>query len=216
MNLDLFKVSDDIYALSDLKNDIFFHKIPKEKIKYYLVAAKNVGSTVADTHKRLYEPNLFTNLLRDKNISVNEIDKEYTGKKNSFRPEVHFYKREINVMKKTIERLCVELGDKFNYELIYNLYVAHEVFHFIEHEKRVKTCQILDQIEIFKLGPFKKLSTVEKTCDIAAHFYCKELFKLDFHPKTLDFVYMIEQKFITEDQLVKYFKELNDILKSIA
>ena len=210
--MDLFKISDEIYALSDLQSDHLFKKIPPEKIQYYISSALKIGRTVAETSKTLYKDFELRKNCKERKIKINIIDKEYRVGKIRFRAEILLKLRHINIMRESIIQLHECIGDKLTFDELVDIHIAHELFHLIEHDKNVKTNQLLDKIRIFKVGVFTKHSTIVKTSEIAAHAYCKELLNLDFHPKALDYQYMLNNNTITENKLIDFFDHLQKLL----
>jgi hypothetical protein len=210
--MDLYNISDELYALSDLTTDHLFKKIPKEKIRYYVYSACNIGKTVANTSRMINKNLGLRESCKARKIKINIIDKEYVVGKIKFRAEILLRKRTINIMKESISQIQESVDDKFTFDELVDIHVAHELYHFIEHDKAVKTNQILDKVDVFKIGPFSRHSTIVKTSEIAAHTYCKELLNLDFHPKALDYLYMLKHNMTTEDKLKEYFKQLQKIM----
>ena len=212
MSLNLFKISDKLYAMSDLYSDHLFRKIPKSKLHYYIDYSIKIGNTVAETTKHLNKNFKLREICRERNININIINKEYRAGKIKFRTEIFLRKRKINIMEESIIQLQECLNDRFTFDEVVNIHIAHELYHFIEYDKKVKTNQILEKIESFKLGCFKRHSTIVKTSEIAAHAYCKKLLSLNFHPKVLDYQYMMKQNIINEKKLEEYFANLERFL----
>jgi hypothetical protein len=210
--MDLYKVSDELYALSDLTTDHLYNKIPKGKIRYYVYSASNLGKTVANTSKMINKNLGLRESCEARKIKINIIDKEYIVGKIKFRAEILLRKRHINIMRESINQIHECVGDKFTFDELVDIHVAHELYHFIEHDKAVKTNQILDKVDIFKIGPYTRRSTIVKTSEMAAHTYCEELLNLDFHPKALDYLYMLKHNMTTEDKLKDYFENLQEIM----
>ena len=212
MSINLYTISDRLYAMSDLYTDHLFSKIPKSKLHYYIDYPIKIGNTVAETTKYLNKNFKLREICMERNINIDIIDKEYRVGKIKFRAEIFLRKRKINIMGASIKQLQECLDDKFTFDEVVDIHIAHELYHFIEYDKKVKTNQILDKIESFKFGCFKRHSTIVKTSEIAAHAYCKKLLGLNFHPKALDYQYMMKQNIINEKKLEEYFKNLESFL----
>ena len=100
---------------------------------------------------------------------------------------------------------------------MYKIHLAHEFYHFLEFKNNKNTNDMLDSIDIYFFRGIKRKSTILKTREIAAHSFCKEILKLKFHPKILDYIYLIEKEKIDLKEFKKYINELKDLyIKELA
>lgn len=206
----LYFLNDEILSLLELVEDSLFHNIPKEKIKYYINEAVQIGKNLANE----YKGKDIESLLRNHGVEV--VIKECCESKNlDIRGEIIFDKEEkqIIIYKNSINQIIEFLkkhGLSISRKEVYNIHLAHEFYHFLEYSNNDNTNYKLDKIEIVLGRLIKRKATILKTREIAAHAFCKEILNLKFHPKLLDYIYLIESKKINLIEFKKYIKELEE------
>ncbi|KJB87681.1 hypothetical protein AZ66_11865 [Paenibacillus sp. E194] len=203
----LSRLTDEVLGCMELRQDPLFHKLPPEKIPYYVRESLQAGRLAAATYKGLG----IRGMCRDAGLRY-EIT-EASGKFHnvSFRAQIDFTKTtpEIILYASSLEGMrtvCQEiLGERFSrsaadLDLLVDIHLAHEFYHWLEYREQIFTNEKLERIEVFKLGPYTRKSSVVQCCEIAAHAFCKELLGLPFLPNLLDYAYMIrEQQLATGD-----------------
>lgn len=205
---DLRYLDDEVLSLLELREDFLFHKLTKEQIKYYINESINLGQkTAQDFNNKDIEE-----LLKNNGVSI-IIEETNKSKKLDLRADIHFDDKikEIKIYKKSLNQIYEVLksfGLKVTEKQVYQIHLAHEFYHFIEFKDDKYTNDRLDKIVCFSLGPIKRKSTILKTREIAAHAFCKKLLNLKFHPKILDYIYLIENNEISNKELQKTVKEL--------
>lgn len=189
-------LNDEALAYAELKNDLLFHKIPKDKINYYINESLNLGRNKAKEYKN-------SNIMEICKANGLKIDivKE-SGKFYSvrFRAEISFSKKEniIKIYESSLIDLmnsCNKttfLEDKLTYEDVINIHLAHEFYHFIEYKEKQYTNELLDPINILEIWKLRKKSSVLKCSEIAAHKFCKDLLGLKYMPNIYDYLYLVE------------------------
>lgn len=204
----LYFLTDEILSLLELKEDSLFHKIPKEKIKFYINEASEIGKNIAIKYKNQD----IESLLKSNGVDV--VIKESCESKNlDIRGEIIFDKKEkqIVIYKNSMDQILStlkEYGFNISKREVYNIHLAHEFYHFLEFNNNENTNNKLDEIDISFLGLIKRKATILKTREIAAHAFCKEILNLKFHPKMLDYIYLIENKKINLIEFKNYIDEL--------
>jgi len=197
----LSDLSDEILGCMELCQDPLFHKIPPEKILYYVHESLQAGRLAAATYKGLG----IRGMCRDAGLRY-EIT-EASGKFHnvSFRaqidfskttPEIILYASSLKGMRTVCqeilgERLC---GSAADLDLLVDIHLTHEFYHWLEYREQIFTNEKLERIEVFKLGPYTRKSSVVQCCEIAAHAFCKELLGLPFLPNLLDYAYLIGEQ----------------------
>lgn len=209
----LYFLNDEILGLLELQDDMLFHKIPKNKIKYYINEASNIGKREAEKYRGknlddILQYNGVETIIRDTSKS----------KRLDLRGEIIFDKKEkiIIIYKDSMEQLynCLkEAGIVISKNMVYDIHLAHEFYHFIEYKNNKNTNELLDKIETISIGVIKKKSSIIKTREVAAHSFCKEVLGLKFHPKLMDYIYLIQNNRLDEKELRKY---VDDSLKKIV
>jgi hypothetical protein len=204
----LYFLTDEILSLLELKEDRLFDKIPKEKISYYINESNKIGR---DTSIK-YKNEDIEKLLKDNGVKV--LIKDHCQSKNlDIRGEIIFdeKERQIIIYKNSIEQIVETLkgyGLNISKKEVYNIHLAHELYHFLEFKNEENTNYLLEKIDINFGRLIKRKSTILKTREIAAHAFCKELLNLKFHPKLLDYIYLIENKKIDLKEFKSYIDNL--------
>lgn len=208
------KASDRIMSMAELMEDDSFKKIPKDRIDYYIDESMKIGIELANTIIENYEN--IEEIYNDKQVKI-EMEEEYDfevvklkGKYEEYKKKIILYDRSIKKMVAAYEKLNIEFLD---YDLVYNILLIHELFHYLESEEIGKTYDQLEQVNIFKLFPIKKQYPIMKTSDIAANIFTKKVLNLSFNPKVLNYLYMLGTGYIDEAGVLNYFEELNKRLR---
>lgn len=204
-------LNDINLSLLDLMEDNLFHKIPKNKVSYYINEAIKIGKDEAIKYKNKD----LNQVLKENNVEVIIKPQRPNSKYVDIRAEINFTnkKREITLYQNSIDELYNSLKDvnmNVTKQKVINIHLAHEFYHYLEFKDKKFTNEKLDKIENFKIGPFRLKSTIVKTKEIAAHSFCKELLGLTIHPKTLDYMYLINKGKLDEKRLKNKIKELED------
>lgn len=204
--------SDELMAICELMEDPIFRKIPKDKIKYYIENSFIIGCEKAAMLKKNCGNKTLTELCMDNGITVNIIDKPYKVMDTNYRAEIIYSENQINILKPSIMLMEEQLKDIADIEKIIDIHIAHEFYHFLEYRSKKDTADMLSPVTILKIGKFNKKSKVIKTCEIAAHAFCKEYLNLPFHPKALDFIFLINKGEMSYDEFVQYLEYVTNIL----
>ena len=199
------KTDDRFLAYLELRKDTFFHKIPTEKIRYYIDGALAYGKQLAVTVDFVDSSELCDRL------GVMVI-KEITGKTETVRGTLELAKN-----KKTIrmyQQPLRQIAHDHNITLaqLEEAVLLHELFHLLEEQTRSTTEQ-LERIETMQFLGFKRTAAVRQTREIAAHAFVKERMQLPFLPNYWDYSWDVED---TRESLLA-IEEFRSIMeKSVA
>lgn len=180
------EVDDRFLAYLELRKDTFFHKIPTEKIRYYIDGALAYGKQLAVTAD-FVDPSELCDRL-----GVMVI-KEITGKTETVRGTLELAKN-----KKTIrmyQQPLRQIARDHNITLaqLEEAVLLHELFHLLEEQTRSTTEQ-LERVETMQFLGFKRTAAVRQTREIAAHAFVKERMQLPFLPNYWDYSWDVEDK----------------------
>ncbi|MEF2968208.1 hypothetical protein V3851_20460 [Paenibacillus sp. M1] len=189
------EASDEVMACAELAQDPLFHKIPPDRIPYYVRASLEAGRAAAAA----YAGRSVRDICGREGLRY-EISKR-SGKFHnvSFRaqidfakpsPEVIIYASSLAEMEQACRAVMGEANSPERERLI-DIHLAHELYHYLEYKSGNFTNERLEPITVFRIGPFAKTSTVVKCSEIAAHAFCKEIIGLPFLPNLLDYMYLI-------------------------
>ena len=199
------KTDDRFLAYLELRKDTFFHKIPTEKIRYYIDGALAYGKQLAVTAD-FVDPSELCDRL-----GVMVI-KEITGKTETVRGTLELAKN-----KKTIRMYQQPLRQIAHYHNITlaqleEAVLLHELFHLLEEQTRSTTEQ-LERVETMQFLGFKRTAAVRQTREIAAHAFVKERMQLPFLPNYWDYSWDVED---TRESLLAIEEFRSVMEKSVA
>ncbi|SHD77664.1 conserved protein of unknown function [[Clostridium] ultunense Esp] len=209
------RASDRLMSMAELMEDHSFKKIPKDKIDYFIDESIKIGIETAinsmDKYKSLEE------ICEDKKIKVELDTTEYDFEMVKFRGKYKEEREKIIIYDGSIKRMEIayrELGIRFlNYNNIYRILLAHELFHYMESKEIGNTYEKLDEVNVFRLGPIKKSYPIIKTSDIGANIFAKKFLNLSFNPKVLNYLYLWGTGIVDKNKLLDYYNELDERLK---
>lgn len=208
------RANDRLMAMAELTEDSYFNKIPKNKIDYFIDESIKIGMETAQKFVGKY--NSLEEFCGDKKVKIELDTDEYGFEMIKLRGKYNEEKETIIMYHNSIKRMEIaykELGiDFLNYDTIYKILLAHEVFHLIEVKEIGKTYEKLEDINIFKLGPLKKFYPIVKTSDIGANIFAKKFLNISYHPKVLNYLYIWGAGIIDKNKLIDYFDELDQKL----
>ena len=199
------KTDDRFLAYLELRKDTFFHKIPTEKIRYYIDGALAYGKQLAVTVDFVDSSELCDRL------GVMVI-KEITGKTETVRGTLELAKN-----KKTIrmyQQPLRQIARDHNIMLaqLEEAVLLHELFHLLEEQTRSTTEQ-LERVETMQFLGLKRTAAVRQTREIAAHAFVKEPMQLPFLPNYWDYSWDMED---TRESLLAIEEFRSVMEKSVA
>lgn len=200
-------LSDEVLGCMELKQDPLFHKIPPAKIPYYVHESLQAGRLAAAKYKGFG----IRDMCRGAGLRYEITEASGTFHNVSFRAQIDFAKTPPEIMLyasslKGMQTVCQDLlgercgTDETELDLLVDIHLAHEFYHWLEYRDQTFTNEKLEKIEVFKLGPFTKKSSVVQCCEIAAHAFCKDLLALPCLPNLLDYAYLIREGQLPADE----------------
>ena len=199
------KTDDRFLAYPELRKDTFFHKIPTEKIRYYIDGALAYGKQLAVTVDFVDSSELCDRL------GVTVI-KEITGKTETVRGTLELVKNKKTIRMYQQSLRQVARDHNITLAQLEEAVLLHELFHLLEEQTRSTTEQ-LERIETMQFLGFKRTAAVRQTREIAAHAFVKERMQLPFLPNYWDYSWDVED---TRESLLA-IEEFRSIMeKSVA
>lgn len=199
------KTDDRFLAYLELRKDTFFHKIPTEKIRYYIDGALAYGKQLAVTAD-FVDPSELCDRL-----GVMVI-KEITGKTETVRGTLELVKNKKTIRMYQQSLRQVARDHNITLAQLEEAVLLHELFHLLEEQTRSTTEQ-LERIETMQFLGFKRTAAVRQTREIAAHAFVKERMQLPFLPNYWDYSWDVED---TRESLLA-IEEFRSIMeKSVA
>ncbi|KKO54336.1 hypothetical protein XI25_09015 [Paenibacillus sp. DMB20] len=207
------RITDEAMACAELEQDLLFHKIPKEKLPYYVSASLDRGRKAASA----FQGQGIRALCRTEGLRYEVTDRTGTFHNLSFRaqidfakdkPEIIIYSASLRGMKQAYLDTFGSTPDKGEMDRLVDIHLAHEFYHYLEFKSGRFTNEELEPVEVFRLGSlYTKRSGVAKTSEIAAHAFCKELLRLPCLPNLIDYVYLIGRGELSEQQFESRLRE---------
>ena len=200
------KTDDRFLAYLELRKDTFFHKIPTEKIRYYIDGALAYGKQLAVTVDFVDSSELCDRL------GVMVI-KEITGKTETVRGTLELVKNKKTIRMYQQSLRQVARDHNITLAQLEEAVLLHELFHLLEEQTRSTTEQ-LERIETMQFLGFKRTAAVRQTREIAAHAFVKERMQLPFLPNYWDYSWEVED---TRESLLAIEEEFRSVMeKSVA
>lgn len=199
------KTDDRFLAYLELRKDTFFHKIPTEKIRYYIDGALAYGKQLAVTVDFVDSSELCDRL------GVTVI-KEITGKTETVRGTLELVKNKKTIL--MYQKSLRQIARDHNITLaqLEEAVLLHELFHLLEEQTRSTTEQ-LERVETMQFLGFKRTAAVRQTREIAAHAFVKERMQLPFLPNYWDYSWDVED---TRESLLAIEEFRSVMEKSVA
>lgn len=186
-------IKDEVLALCELSNDLLYHKIPKNKILYYIHESLCIGRKSAEQYKG---KDVFS-LCKRNCIEIEYIKESKETYGVTFRAQVEMDKNhtKIWIYEGSLRELSNHSGfdgrTPISYEGAVAVHLAHEFFHYLEYTQENFVSDQLDEIYRIRLPFFEKKSHVRRCSEIAAHCFTKEILGLQELPNVYDYFYLI-------------------------
>ena len=188
-------MDDRVLALCELSNDLLFHKIPRERLAYYVDASLEAGRNAA----RLFLGQDVRELYRQNGI---EIRYAGSGKQNY---GVILRGAQFRIYCWADSAGLVELaahsaweGRSLTPEQALDVHLAHEFFHIWEYRERRSIAEELEPVVSMSFLGLRRRVHINRCSEIAAHAFAKELLGLPFLPNFYDYRYLIDTGAMTQ------------------
>lgn len=208
-------MDDRVLALCELKNDLLFHKIPKEELSAYVDGSLAAGREAAAR----FAGRDVEDLYRENGIGLRYAD---SGKRSygvMLRGQVTMGAREcgVEVYRESIEELSRNSaweGRSLTYDEALRLHLAHEFFHFWEYKNGASISQRMGGVVTFSLLGLRRTAKINRCEEVAAHAFAKELLGLPCLPNLYDYLYLINTGRMTRAAFDGLVSEMGALLLS--
>jgi hypothetical protein len=207
-------IKDEVLALCELSNDLLYHKIPKDKLSYYIREALSFGRKSA----KEYHGKDILQLCNDNNIEIEYIKECKKNYGVSFRAQTELDQKHTKILiyEGSIKELSKHSSDEarkaLSYEEALAIHLAHEFFHYLEYTRLGFVSESFEEIVTFKLPLITRKARIQRLSEIAAHAFAKELLALKELPNIYDYYYLINsghmKKVDFDGMIVNYEKML--------
>ncbi|ROR28275.1 hypothetical protein EDD66_105216 [Mobilisporobacter senegalensis] len=209
-------IKDEILALCELTNDLLYHKIPKDKLHYYIDESLKIGRMAG----KEFKGRDILSLCKEHNIELEFIKESKKTYGVSFRAQVEMDKKHTKIW--LYEGSILELSDHSSFEgkkpidfkKALEIHLSHEFFHYLEFINNDFVSDQLDPLVTMKLPYFTRKARINRCSEIGAHAFAKELLGLEELPNIYDYYYLINSGKTTKkefyDMINRYEKLLEE------
>jgi len=193
-------MDDRVLALCELSNDLLYHKIPLEKLPYYVDNSLAAGRTAAEEFKGREIKQLY----RENKIEIEYFDKSSERFGVSFRGQSTMSKKgcKVELYRSSVKELarhsCFNNEKVLDYETALQVHLAHEFFHFLEYQRDKFVSDQLDTIQTMKLLFFTRTVHINRCSEIAAHAFAEVMIGLPVLPNFYDYLYLMDTAKMTQ------------------
>jgi hypothetical protein len=192
--------SDEFLAYLELKQDLLFHKIPQEKLSYYINRSLEIGRELAAA----FVGTSAKKLLAQHQVSIKLEEGAGDFFKVKFRAQFESDAKgnsQILLYKQSVEEMA--LANQLAYEAMEEIILMHEFFHFLEQQRSFETADQLESIQTFHFLGVSRKAHIQRTSEIAANSFAKTVLKLPKLPNFYDYTYLLNTGQLTEQELLE-------------
>lgn len=211
----LYKITDEVWALIDLKADPLYEKIPKVQRKYFINTALSIAVAEAQKYKN-------QNLIHLMELNGTTINHHSEIPRSGLHSQIYYCgdKKEIDIYDGMINKLF-KIMQSTDYPLseskIAEVFVAHEFYHWLEYSSGISTEQKCNPIQVKTFGLIKRDLHIRMTSEIAAFEFSKIWCDLPVHPKLMDYILFAQESNQSHEAiellLMRYQQELSEIIQ---
>ena len=210
-------IKDEVLALCELSNDLLYHKIPKEKLAYYIRESLEIGKATA---KEFLKRDIL-DLCEENKIEIEYIRESKKTYGVAYRAQVEMDKKHTKIclyegsIRELAENSDYEGRKALTYEEALKIHLGHEFFHYLEYTKKDFVPERLEEIVTMKLLTFKRKARIQRCSEVAAHSFAKELLGLKELPNVYDYIYLVNSGKMKRDNFTGMLKEKEAKTKEI-
>lgn len=185
--MELGRISDEVFAFSDLKEDFAYARIPREKRQYYITAGLAAGRRAA----RIYRGRDLGALLCSDGVEIRRFsDPSPSGLHSQICYDGAA--KQVDLFRDTARQLSAAMDKTpcpVSPQELERLFLAHEFYHWLEYSSGAGTELQCEPICTKMFGLFPRQVRIRRTGEIAAFAFSKEFCGLPVHPKAIDYVF---------------------------
>lgn len=187
-------MDDRVLAFCELSNDLLYHKIPPEKLSYYVDSSLIAGKAAADEFRNCNIEQLY----RDYDVAIQYYEKSSARFGVTFRGQSVMSKNgcSVELYRESIQELArhssFQNEKMLSCEKALQVHLAHEFFHILEFKRDSFVSMKLEPIQTVTLPFFTKVAHVSRCSEIAAHAFAEQMLQLPVLPNFYDYLYLID------------------------
>lgn len=186
------KLPDDVFAFSELKEDLVYRRIPRDKRQYYIEAGLTAGRQMAhacqgkDLPAVLHEDGVVIRRLSEPSPTGLHAQICYDGNSK----QVDLYMDTAHRLSRAMEKTPFPIAP----DVLEQLFLAHEFYHWVEYASGSPTEEQCEPLRTKWLGVIPRTIRVRRVDEIAAFAFAKEFCSLPIHPKAIDYILMCQEQ----------------------
>ncbi len=210
-------IKDEVLALCELSNDLLYHKIPTEKLAYYIKEPLRIGRETA----KAYLGKDILNLCEENKIEIEYIRESKKTYGVSYRAQVEMDKKHTKIwlyegsIRELAENLGYEGRKALTYEEALKIHLSHEFFHYLEYSNNEFVPEQLEEVITMHLPFFTRKARIQRCSEVAAHSFTKELLGLKELPNVYDYIYLINSGKMKKAYFMEMMKDYEAKIKEI-
>lgn len=211
-------IRDEVLGLCELTNDLLYHKIPKDKVYFYIEESLKIGKSAARPYKGMN----IIGVCKESGIEIEYLKESKKTYGVSFRAQVEMSQKQTKIW--IYEGSLADLAKNseyagrkpISYQDALQIHLCHEFFHYLEYQQNRFVSQILPKITTLQVFGLKREGSINRCSEIAAHAFAKELLKLEELPNVYDYLYLINSGQMRKDQFFEMIQSYEKMLEKLV
>lgn len=205
--MDYSWMTDEMMGFCELKTDRLFSALTPEQYALYIQGAMKIGQQV---YSRFMGKNLKEIMEKD-GVSIAIRKEKQDGQFPQLQSQMIYEKKEKRleifepVLREMVQTLQ-NIGFPIEYEQFADMHIAHEFYHFYEMSRDQRTGELLPAVHYKTFFLPARKGFIVSSSEIAAHYFTRLYCNLKFHPKILDYVYLLQCENSNEGSVVELFQ----------
>lgn len=208
-------IRDEVLGLCELTNDLLYHKIPKDKIRFYIEESLKIGKSAAQSYKGMD----IIEVCKESGIKVEFIKESKKTYGVAFRAQVEMNQKQTKIW--IYEGALEDLAKNSNYagrtpisyQDALRIHLGHEFFHYLEYKQNRFVSEELPKIITVQVLGLKREGSINRCSEIAAHAFVKELFQLEELPNVYDYLYLINSGQMKQERFSEMIQSYETMLE---
>lgn len=191
-------MDDRLLAMCELSNDLLFHKIPPQRLAYYVDCSLQAGRECA----RLFAGIPVQKLYEQYGLTIRYSGNGKHGYGVILRGQSVMGPDgcSVEVYQDSIRELAAHSaweGTALTPEKALDVHLAHEFFHIWEYREGRSIAEELEPVATMAILGFRRTAHISRCGEIAAHAFAKEQTGLAFLPNFYDYLYLMDTNQMT-------------------
>lgn len=203
--------TDEFLAYLELKQDMFFHKIPVIDILSYLENSLAIGKDFA---LKIKSKDIF-DLYSKNNIKI--IEEKHDGVFYKVQMRAQFESdRKGNHLVYLYEKSIAQLAEvnKLSLKEMKQIILTHEYFHYLEEKGSNHIYDQFPPIESARIFGYSRKAHIRRTSEIAANSFVKNLLELKYLPSYYDYQYLLRTNRLSITDIEVEYDQFNKLKRA--